>query len=226
MSSLIKSYIADALIDFVRGATLVIHNAPFDLSFLDMEVEKSGLTLEFRDICGVIDTLALARARHPMQRNNLDALCRRYGIDTSARAKGHGALIDAGLLADLYLIMTTGQSSMALDSDPEKSVRRSSLLDKLLSAREEPLRVIRANPSEVEHHEERMREIHKKHVKTLEQKVKDLDAKIKQLAEKIAIEKDLIKREKLRDELRESQSDLSTAEAALPLIRLEGPRYF
>lgn len=220
------STIADELIAFVRGTVLIIHNAQFDLTFLDMEVERAGLSIEFGRICSVVDTLALARARHPLQKNTLDALCRRYGIDRSARAKWHGALIDAGLLADLYLAMTSGQSNIALESESEECEQRSSLLTELLPPKEESLRVIRATTSEIELHEDKMRAIHKTHVKTVEQKVKDLSARIKKIPEEIAKEGNHTKLEKLRQELRGREFDLSTTEAELPVVRQEGPRYF
>jgi DNA polymerase-3 subunit epsilon len=106
--------------EFVAGAELIIHNAPFDVAFLDAELArlaKQGLTeakLVTRDVCGVLDTLALARQMHPGQRNSLDALCKRYSIDNSHRDL-HGALLDADLLLEVYLAMTGGQSALTLD---------------------------------------------------------------------------------------------------------------
>jgi DNA polymerase-3 subunit epsilon len=131
--------IAAELFSFIHGCELIIHNAPFDLGFLDMELtllaSRRGagagagtapgaggtdfsagapLPAAVRSVCTVLDTLTLARARHPGQRNNLDALCKRYGIDNSQREL-HGALLDARILADVYLAMTGGQSLLALD---------------------------------------------------------------------------------------------------------------
>jgi DNA polymerase-3 subunit epsilon len=114
--------IADALFSFITGSELIIHNAPFDLGFIDMELallakvrpDASPLPPAVRSVCAVLDTLTLARERHPGQRNNLDALCKRYGIDNSHREL-HGALLDARILADVYLAMTGGQSLLALD---------------------------------------------------------------------------------------------------------------
>jgi DNA polymerase-3 subunit epsilon len=114
--------IAEELFGFISGCELIIHNAPFDLGFLDMELTllakirgaSGALPAAVRSVCMVLDTLSLARERHPGQRNNLDALCKRYGIDNSHREL-HGALLDARLLADVYLAMTGGQSLLALD---------------------------------------------------------------------------------------------------------------
>jgi DNA polymerase-3 subunit epsilon len=117
--------VAAQLLEFIRGAELVIHNAAFDLEFLDMEFARlpaDHLAPErpaavrpaaVRDFCGVLDTLLLAREMHPGQRNTLDALCKRYGVDNSHRDL-HGALLDARILADVYLAMTGGQNSLAL----------------------------------------------------------------------------------------------------------------
>jgi DNA polymerase-3 subunit epsilon len=124
--------IAHALLEFITGGELIIHNAAFDLGFLDMELallaraqtasgaalplalDTAALPSSVSSVCPVLDTLALARARHPGQRNNLDALCKRYGIDASHREL-HGALLDARLLADVYLSMTGGQSVLAFE---------------------------------------------------------------------------------------------------------------
>ncbi|KXU36961.1 DNA polymerase III subunit epsilon [Ventosimonas gracilis] len=105
--------IADEFFAFIEGAQLVIHNAPFDLGFLHHEFAliNQHERAELANHCTVIDTLALARERHPGQRNNLDALCKRYGIDNSGREL-HGALLDASLLADVYLAMSGGQASL------------------------------------------------------------------------------------------------------------------
>lgn len=108
--------IADELLDHIRGAELVIHNAPFDVGFLDSELARAGRRERIGQLCAVLDTLALAREMHPGQRNGLDALCKRYSIDNSQRSF-HGALLDAEILADLYLTMTGGQNALALDAD-------------------------------------------------------------------------------------------------------------
>lgn len=110
--------IAQAFLDFIRGAELVIHNAPFDVGFLDAELARLGPEAgRIGDhAAGVLDTLALAKQRYPGQRNSLDALCRRLGVDNSHRTL-HGALLDAQLLADVYLAMSSGQGEFALGTD-------------------------------------------------------------------------------------------------------------
>ena len=109
--------IFEELREFIAGAELIIHNAPFDVAFLDAEIarlaEKVGKVCT-RDVCGVLDTLALARQMHPGQRNSLDALCKRYSVDNSHRDL-HGALLDADLLLEVYLAMTGGQGALTLD---------------------------------------------------------------------------------------------------------------
>jgi DNA polymerase III subunit epsilon len=109
--------VAREFIEFVKGAELVIHNADFDVEFLNHELKRlPELPGEIRDCCGVLDTLALARRLHPGQRNSLDALAKRYSVDNSKREL-HGALLDAQILADIYLAMTGGQVSLSLDTE-------------------------------------------------------------------------------------------------------------
>ena len=107
--------ISDDFRQFISGAELVIHNAAFDVGMMDAEFSLLGLS-ETKTFCGVLDTLKLARDMHPGARNSLDALCKRYGIDNSHREL-HGALLDAEILADVYLIMTGGQTDLALAVD-------------------------------------------------------------------------------------------------------------
>ncbi|MEX2241933.1 MAG: DNA polymerase III subunit epsilon [Burkholderiales bacterium] len=106
--------IAKPFLDYVRGAELVIHNADFDVEFLDLELERTGLGRLQDHVAGVVDTLALARELHPGRRNSLDALCERYAVSNAHRTL-HGALLDARLLAEVYLAMTRGQDSLAMD---------------------------------------------------------------------------------------------------------------
>jgi len=106
--------VVEELLLFISGAELVIHNAAFDVAFLDAELARTqGQRQTIAALCRVLDTLALARSMHPGQRNNLDALCKRYSIDNSRREL-HGALLDARILADVYLAMTGGQGALAL----------------------------------------------------------------------------------------------------------------
>ena len=113
--------IAAEFTQFVAGAELIIHNAGFDVGFLDAEFARlgGGTPACIAGICQVLDTLSLAREMHPGQRNNLDALCKRYAIDNSHRDL-HGALLDARILADVYLAMTGGQSALALEDGPHR----------------------------------------------------------------------------------------------------------
>jgi len=109
--------VANDFVEFVRGAELVIHNADFDVDFINHELRRlSDGPQDIRQFCDVLDTLALARKMHPGQRNSLDALARRYEVDNSKREL-HGALLDAQILAEVYLGMTGGQVSLSLDSD-------------------------------------------------------------------------------------------------------------
>lgn len=106
--------IKQELLEFVTGAELIIHNAPFDLAFLNAELRRTADPApRIGDLCTVLDTLALARRMHPGQRNNLDALCKRYSIDNAHR-EYHGALLDARILAEVYLAMTGGQGKLTL----------------------------------------------------------------------------------------------------------------
>ena len=115
------SQIAADFVEYIQGAELIIHNAPFDIAFLDAELEKLGdgwgTTLDY---CTVLDTLPLARDLHPGQRNNLDALCRRYNVVNEHREL-HGALLDAELLAEVYLAMTGGQVNLVFSKETEES---------------------------------------------------------------------------------------------------------
>ncbi len=105
--------VAREFVDFIRGAELIIHNAPFDVGFLNMELRLLEMAPLSNWCDGVTDTLAMAKALHPGQRNNLDALCKRYGVDNTARTL-HGALVDCELLAAVYLALTRGQESLSI----------------------------------------------------------------------------------------------------------------
>jgi DNA polymerase-3 subunit epsilon len=109
---------AAELIEFVRGAEVVIHNASFDLAFLDAELARLKLPPFRKHVAGVVDSLLLAKELHPGKRNNLDALCERYGVSNAHRTL-HGALLDGQLLAEVYLAMTRGQDALGMDLDAE-----------------------------------------------------------------------------------------------------------
>lgn len=142
--------IADELREFIAGAELVIHNAPFDLGFLDMEFGRLDLSRTL-DICaGVQDTLKMARELYPGKRNNLDALCERYQISNAHRTL-HGALLDAELLAEVYLAMTRGQESLIMDL-PEPQPSAQALADTPAQQQRGPLLVRRATSEELELH--------------------------------------------------------------------------
>lgn len=109
--------VAEEFLAFVDGAELVIHNAEFDVGFLDAELRTAGIAHAIADRCRICDTLTMARRMHPGQRNSLDALCKRYNVDNSGRDL-HGALLDARILADVYLAMSGGQAALGLDAEP------------------------------------------------------------------------------------------------------------
>jgi DNA polymerase-3 subunit epsilon len=115
--------VAEALLAFIGSDELIIHNAPFDLGFIDAEFARlaPAAPLRLAERCAVLDTLPLARKLHPGQKNSLDALCKRYSVDNSNREL-HGALLDARLLADVYLAMTGGQNTLQLDAGPRAAV--------------------------------------------------------------------------------------------------------
>ncbi|MEN8166833.1 MAG: DNA polymerase III subunit epsilon [Pseudomonadota bacterium] len=149
--------LAADFIEYVRGAELIIHNAPFDVGFLNHELNKLAENpLRIAELCGVTDTLVMAKKMHPGQRNSLDALCKRYDIDNSHREL-HGALLDAEILADVYLMMTGGQASLMLDgADLEKGGEQLAGGIRRLAVERKPLTVIRATVQELEAHESRL----------------------------------------------------------------------
>ncbi|MFT6094805.1 MAG: DNA polymerase-3 subunit epsilon [Pseudohongiellaceae bacterium] len=152
--------IEEEFIEFVNGAELVIHNAPFDVGFLDNELKlcksSHGGMASF---CGVLDTLLLARKKHPGQRNSLDALCKRYDIDNTQRQL-HGALLDAEILADVYLTMTSGQSSLLLKEDANEVTETQHRVRKFNPQRQK-LAVFRASAEELSSHKQRLLDIAK-----------------------------------------------------------------
>jgi len=146
--------LAEELIEFVAGAELVIHNAPFDVSFLDYELSRLRPKRRVTDFCTVTDSLALARHKHPGQKNNLDALCRRYEVDNSARDL-HGALLDAEILADVYLLMTGGQT-MLFGGDQDNQNEAATFQVTRLPENRSKLLVINASDEELAEHEKRL----------------------------------------------------------------------
>lgn len=152
--------IATEFREFIAGAELVIHNAAFDVGMMDGEFRRLNLSLT-REFCTILDTLLLAREMHPGARNNLDALCKRYDIDNSHR-EFHGALLDAGILADVYLAMTGGQTALALavEENKEEEVVEIDIGDLDLSTLE--LRVVKAAQDELVAHEKMLDLLDKK----------------------------------------------------------------
>lgn len=145
--------IAAEFLDFIKGAELVIHNAPFDVGFINYEFSLLGSQWgKVLDHCTVLDTLDMARKMHPGQRNSLDALCKRYDIDNSSRTL-HGALLDSEILADVYLAMTGGQTLLLLDAEQENRGRQQQEVVRPLDHDRPPLRVIHASDAELASHE-------------------------------------------------------------------------
>ncbi|MFC3204298.1 DNA polymerase III subunit epsilon [Alteromonas oceani] len=148
--------VASEFIEFIRGGQLVIHNAPFDVGFMDHEFAMHGPTasVKTKEICGVLDTLVLARDMHPGQKNNLDALCKRYGIDNSHREL-HGALLDAEILADVYLMMTGGQTDLNLSGNNQANSGGAEVIRRI-PRNGKKLKVIQATADELTQHEARL----------------------------------------------------------------------
>ena len=147
-------------IDFVNGAELIIHNAPFDVGFLDYELDQTKSSNQnLAQFCTVLDTLVFAREKHPGQRNSLDALCKRYEVDNTQRTL-HGALLDSEILADVYLAMTSGQSRLSLKEESTQASNAKRRKRKLDPNRPR-IPVLDANTDELKQHRERLEEIEK-----------------------------------------------------------------
>ncbi|MEQ3636926.1 DNA polymerase III subunit epsilon [Alcanivorax sp.] len=156
--------VVDEFLSFVDGAELVIHNAPFDVGFLNHELRRLGTrygTIEQR--CGVLDTLVMARQKHPGQKNNLDALCRRYFVENGHREL-HGALLDAEILADVYLAMTGGQTRLFSggNDSSERGGDAAAEVIRRLSADRSPLCVVHASENEQQRHRNKLAAIAQK----------------------------------------------------------------
>ncbi len=144
--------VVDDFIDYIRDAELVIHNAPFDVGFLNHELNLLGGKGEIGNFSTVLDTLVMARKKHPGQRNSLDALCKRYGIDNSHREL-HGALLDAEILSDVYLLMTGGQTSLLLGDEADEKGDDGFAIKRLPKERPK-LKVVRCSDAELTAHNE------------------------------------------------------------------------
>jgi len=153
--------IADEFLEFVRGAELLIHNAAFDIGFLDAELALLGARYgQMSDYCHVTDTLSMARRKHPGQRNSLDALCKRYEVDNSQRAL-HGALLDAEILADVYLLMSGGQTDLSLASEEAENVAEQDQHLVRVNRVGVQLKTIMPGARELEAHNQLLARIHK-----------------------------------------------------------------
>lgn len=155
--------VAEEFLAFVEGAELVIHNAPFDVGFIDHEFRQlKPKRPSITQNCSIVDSLVLARRKHPGQKNNLDALCKRYGVDNTQRDL-HGALLDAEILADVYLLMTGGQTALSLggQSSKEGEEGESGQERRPLPVNRPPLPVIAATAEELEAHRNKLGVIEK-----------------------------------------------------------------
>jgi DNA polymerase-3 subunit epsilon len=153
--------VAQEFIDFIRDSEVIIHNAPFDVGFINAELELLGASWgRLEDYCKIVDTLLLARERHPGLKNSLDALCQRYKVDNSSR-EVHGALLDARILLDVYLAMTGGQTDLSLDDQhlPGASVLQHA---RVLDVGRLQLRVIEPTSAEDDLHQRRLDVIDRK----------------------------------------------------------------
>lgn len=154
--------VADAFMNYVKGAELIIHNAPFDVGFINHELSllPNNPWGKIEDHCVITDTLKMARKTYPGQRNTLDALCKRLHIDNSSRTL-HGALLDSEILADVYLTMTGGQTALTLSHETGDTQTVAQQAQAAMANRQ-PLRIIRANDEELTRHQEKLAEISKK----------------------------------------------------------------
>ncbi len=145
------AHIHGDFLEFIREAELIIHNAPFDVAFLNAELARVEAAQKVHEVCRVLDSLALARKMHPGQRNSLDALCKRYSVDNSHRDY-HGALLDARILAEVYLAMTGGQATMSLSAESDTARSRARHASPRTSDGS-PIAVIRPSEDELAAHE-------------------------------------------------------------------------
>ncbi|GKT12054.1 MAG: DNA polymerase III subunit epsilon [Thiomicrorhabdus sp.] len=160
--------VADDFMEYVQGAELIIHNAPFDVGFINNELallpnNKWG---KIEDHCTITDSLKMARKTYPGQRNSLDALCKRLGIDNSNRTL-HGALLDSEILADVYLTMTGGQTALFASSNAEGSDSEDNRVQRVSVEQRAPLKVLMANDAELTKHAGKLEEISEKSGETI-----------------------------------------------------------
>lgn len=164
--------VAAEFYNYIKGAELVIHNAPFDVGFINNEFSLLKPKLPFVEgYCGVLDTLAMARKKHPGQKNSLDALCKRYGINNSHRDL-HGALLDAEILADVYLLLSGGQTILSLDKDGGDDAGEAAL--RRISKDRNPLKVVLASDNELLEHSKYLEMMKKEGNETVWDKVSQL----------------------------------------------------
>jgi len=143
--------IAQEFLEYIEGSTLVIHNAPFDLGFLNHELKRLGSDEKIEDKCKIIDSLELSQKQRPGTMHNLDALCRRFDIDSSSRTV-HGALLDAQILAQVYLAMTGGQFTLFSDTEQSEDKKNNENNIVRIDASHSQVKVIQANKAELEAH--------------------------------------------------------------------------
>jgi len=153
------SEVMEEFVDFVRGAELIIHNAPFDIGFLDAELERNNYHERMENFCLVTDSLLMARKKHPGQKNSLDALCSRYGINNSHREL-HGALLDSEILADVYLALTGGQTNLSLNAGADDDNDGGSRIIRLSDTGELP--IVQVNEEDLQAHDAFLRMLDKK----------------------------------------------------------------
>ena len=146
------SQVHPEFIEFIGDAELIIHNAPFDVAFLNAELARAAFARKIGDLCRVLDSLVLARQMHPGQRNNLDALCKRYSVDNAHR-EYHGALLDARILAEVYLAMTGGQAKFTLSAGADAARSRARQAAPPRTGADVRIPVIRAGEEEMAAHE-------------------------------------------------------------------------
>lgn len=154
--------VAEAFVNYIQGAELIIHNADFDVGFLNHELMRlGGKYQKIESYCKIVDTLKMARKKHPGQKNNLDALCKRYQVDSSKRTF-HGALLDAQILGEVYLAMTSGQIDFLTGSEGGRLGEKSGNKEQYAVVRQEALPVVMATEDELKAHQLFLEKLKKK----------------------------------------------------------------